>query len=117
MRSGNALVVEVRDLLAQDEVFEQRRPAEAGLEGVLIVTDRHSEVGGQGLPGAIRAHTIERRDGLILTNGWRSTTDLVRTVGLGHGTGADDRIVGRGGDTLRRRSRRIRLVLERLSRS
>jgi hypothetical protein len=25
---GNALVVEVRDLLAQDEVFEQRRPAQ-----------------------------------------------------------------------------------------
>ena len=29
---GDALVVEVEDLLAQDEVFEQRRAARAGLE-------------------------------------------------------------------------------------
>ena len=36
---GDALVVEVRDLLAQDEVFEQRRPAQAGLERILVVGD------------------------------------------------------------------------------
>ena len=39
---GNALVIEVRDLLAQDEVFEQRRPAQARLERVLVVGDRHA---------------------------------------------------------------------------
>ena len=37
---GDALVVEVGDLLAQDEVFEQRRAARAGLELVLVVGDR-----------------------------------------------------------------------------
>ena len=44
---GNALVVEVRDLLAQDEVFEQRRTAQPGLERVLVVGDRHALIGGQ----------------------------------------------------------------------
>jgi hypothetical protein len=34
---GDALVVEVEDLLAQDEVFEQRRAALAGLQRVLVV--------------------------------------------------------------------------------
>ena len=29
---GDALVIEVRDLLAQDEVFEQRRPAQSRLQ-------------------------------------------------------------------------------------
>ena len=47
----NALVVEVRDLLAQDEVFEQRRTAQARLERVLVVGDAHALVGGQGLTG------------------------------------------------------------------
>ena len=37
---GNALVIEVRDLFAQDEVFEQRRAAQARLQRVLVVGDR-----------------------------------------------------------------------------
>ena len=44
---GDPLVVEVGDLLAEDEVLEQRRPAQAGLERVLVVADRHALVGGQ----------------------------------------------------------------------
>ena len=62
---GNPLVVEMRDLLAQDEVFEQRRPAQTGLEGVLVVTDRHSLIGGQRLLGGFDADPIERPDGLV----------------------------------------------------
>jgi hypothetical protein len=34
---GDALVVEVGDLLAEDEVFEQGRAAQAGLQRVLVV--------------------------------------------------------------------------------
>jgi hypothetical protein len=34
---GDALVIEVEDLLAQREVFEQRRPPGAGSQRVLIV--------------------------------------------------------------------------------
>ena len=47
---GNALVVEVGDLLAEDEVLEQRRPARAGAQRVLVVGDRRALVGGQSAP-------------------------------------------------------------------
>ena len=43
----DALVVEVLDLLPQDEVLQQRRAARAGLQGVLVVADRHAVVGGE----------------------------------------------------------------------
>jgi hypothetical protein len=45
----DALVIEVRDLLAQHEVLEQRRPAQAGLERALVVGDGHALVGGEAL--------------------------------------------------------------------
>ena len=32
-------MIEVRDLLAQNEIFEKRRPAKTGLERILIVAD------------------------------------------------------------------------------
>jgi hypothetical protein len=41
---GDALVIEVRDFFAQDEVFEQRRPPQAGLERVLVVGDEDALV-------------------------------------------------------------------------
>ena len=46
---GNPLVIEVRDLLAEDEVFEQRRPACARAQRVLIVRNRQALIGRQGL--------------------------------------------------------------------
>ena len=42
---GDALMVEMRDLLAQDEIFEQARAALAALERILVVGDRRSLVG------------------------------------------------------------------------
>ena len=44
---GDPLVIEVEDLFAKDEILQQRRPARAGLQAVLIVTDRHAMVGRQ----------------------------------------------------------------------
>ena len=44
---GNALVVEVEDLLAEVEVFEQRRPARADAQRVLVVGDRDALLRGQ----------------------------------------------------------------------
>ena len=44
---GDALVIEVRDLLAHQDVFEQRRPAHTGLERVLVVADADTLVGRQ----------------------------------------------------------------------
>jgi hypothetical protein len=43
----NSLVIEVEDLLAQDEVFEQRRAAVAGAQGILVVSDGVTVVGRQ----------------------------------------------------------------------
>jgi hypothetical protein len=34
---GNALMVEMGDLLAEDEILQQGRPARTDLQGVLIV--------------------------------------------------------------------------------
>ena len=42
---GDSLVVEMLDLLAQDEVFQQRGAPDAGLQGVLVVADRHAMIG------------------------------------------------------------------------
>ena len=44
---GNALVVEMEDLFAEVKVFEQRRPAGSGAQGVLIVRYRRALGGGQ----------------------------------------------------------------------
>ena len=41
----NALVVEVEDLFAKDEILQQRGPARAALEAVLVVANRHAVVG------------------------------------------------------------------------
>ena len=46
---GNALVVEVGDLLPEDEVFQERRAAGCDLEGVLVVVDPQALVGGEEL--------------------------------------------------------------------
>ncbi len=44
---GNALVVEVEDLLAEMKVLDQRRTARADLQRVLIVRDRSALCGRQ----------------------------------------------------------------------
>ena len=50
---GDALVVEMGNLLAQDEIFEQGGAARPRLEGVLVVVDPQTLVGGQELPLAV----------------------------------------------------------------
>ena len=66
---GNPLVIEVGDLLAEDEVLEQRRPAQAGLERVLVVANGHALIGGQRPIGGVDADPIERSDGLVGADG------------------------------------------------
>ncbi len=56
---GNALMVEVGDLLAHDEIFEQRGPTAAGLEGVLVVGDLHALIGAQRLAGGVAAKRFQ----------------------------------------------------------
>ena len=47
---GDSLMVEVRDLFAQDEVFQQRAASLASLERVLVVVDPKALIGRQVLP-------------------------------------------------------------------
>ena len=56
---GNALVVEVRELLAHDEVFEQRGAAFTGTQSVLVISDFHALVGGQRFTGGVAACALE----------------------------------------------------------
>ncbi len=46
---GDPLMVEMLDLLAQDEVFQQRGSTRARLQGILVIAERNPEVGGQAL--------------------------------------------------------------------
>ncbi len=81
----NALVVKVGDLLAQQEVFQQRGAACAQAQRVVVLADRHALVGGQ--------HAILVGD---------HVADRVRAQGLGLGSkplfhGAVVRGIGPGG--------------------
>ena len=53
---GDALMVEVGDFLAQDEVFKQRRPFRVRAQRVLVVGDRCAMVGRQG--GVFAGHGL-----------------------------------------------------------
>ena len=55
----NALMVKMRDLLAHDEVFQQRRASGAHFEGVLIVCNLHPLVGAQRLIGRVIPKRLE----------------------------------------------------------
>ena len=46
---GDAFMVEVKDLFAQQEIFQKRRPACSGAQTVLIVGNRDAMIGGHGL--------------------------------------------------------------------
>ncbi|MNE18298.1 hypothetical protein D3C80_1113290 [compost metagenome] len=56
---GNALVVKMRDFLAHDEVFKQRRAARAGPQGILVIRDLDALVGAQRLLRRIAAKHFE----------------------------------------------------------
>ena len=58
---GNSLVVEVRDLFTQNEVFEEGRTAQPGLQRVLVVGNRDALIGGQRPFARIHSHAIEGR--------------------------------------------------------
>jgi hypothetical protein len=59
---GYALVVEVRDLLAQYEVLQQHGPAGSCLQRILVVGDPHPLIRRQRLACRIDTHTVEGID-------------------------------------------------------
>jgi len=55
-------MVKVGNLFAEDDILEQRWPAQTSFEGVLIVRDRYSLIGREGLIGRVDADAVERTD-------------------------------------------------------
>src|SRR3990167_5135744 len=55
----NALMVKMRDFFTHDEVFQQRRPARADLQRVLVVRNLHALIGAQGLFGGVGAKLFQ----------------------------------------------------------
>jgi hypothetical protein len=52
---GDALMIEMEDLLAQNEILQQRRAARARLEAVLVVADRYAMIGRKDRSGIVGA--------------------------------------------------------------
>jgi len=92
---GNALVIEVRDLLAQDEIFQQRRAAQSGFQGILVVRDRHALVGGEHAIRGIGAHTVERHVGGVQPDRRRTRTHLGRGIHIGESAARGGRVARR----------------------
>ena len=72
----NSFVIEVGDLFAQDEVFPQCRTTHARLQRVLIVGNRRTLIGRQRPSGWIRAVLVQRMNGHVLANWWRTGLDM-----------------------------------------
>ncbi len=75
-------MIEVGDLLAQDEIFQQRRAAQPGLERILIVRNGHALIGCELLSGGVDAHSIQRPIAWIRAQRLRAVADFRRGVAL-----------------------------------
>ena len=112
---GDALVVEVGDLLAEDEVLEQRRPAQPGLQRVLVVA-RPARPGWSSSARPVES-TRTRSSGpdrRVLADVRRRRCRPCRNRSLGDGARADDRIRAAWRSALRGRDRGAGIVLRRL---
>ena len=108
---GNALVVEVIDLFAQHEVFEQRGAAQAGLERVLVVGNLHALVGGEFAPARIHAHAVQRFVAGVVPGPWLAAAELGGGDVFGHRAGGVAQIERRKGRAGRRRLGPVRADL------
>ena len=94
----DALMVKMRQLFAQDEVFKQGRAAQAELEGILVVGNRHALIGGEHLAGRINAHPVQRANGGVHAFR-RDAAGFVRAVDFRHRAGAGQARFGLDGGT------------------
>ena len=78
----NALMIEVGDLLAKDEVLERGRPAQADLQRVLVVGDAHALIGRERLAAAIGADPVKRTDRRVHADRRPTRPDLGRRMWL-----------------------------------
>jgi hypothetical protein len=80
---GNALVIEMRDFLAHQDVFEQRRTANVRFERILVVADDDALVGRQVRARCLRIDAqLDVLVGILARGG--------RLVGRCHLTGSAD---------------------------
>jgi len=105
---GDALVIEVGDLLAEDEVLEEGGPTQPALERVLVVRDGLGEVGRQDPSAGIDTDAVEGPVARIHP-GTRRRAGLVRRIRLGERAG-DDRRVRLGGGSGLGRPRRVAVL-------
>lgn len=107
---GNALVIEMGDLLAEDEVLEQRGPPKTGLERVLVVGDWHTLVRRQHPAARVNANAVERTAGGIDTGRRNPAAHLVCSVYLGERAPCRGRIGGFHRDSGGRIARKIAVL-------
>ena len=82
----NSLVVEVGDLLAQDEVFQQGGPTQPGLQRVLVVGNRHTLVGREHLVRAVDTN-LHQPTVAGMSTGRRRLAGFASDVQFAHGAG------------------------------
>lgn len=93
---GNALMVEMKDFLAKDEILEQRRAASACFQAVLVVGDAMAEIVGEmrrvvAMIGIARDHLLRFAAGACdgvcgrLAYAWRMMVQAVGKAGRGVG--------------------------------
>ncbi len=111
---GNPFVVEMGDLLAQDEILEQRGPTQTGLQAVLVVRHRHALVGGQAAITGIVAHAQQRAAAGVHAR-QRRFAGLSGVVALAHRAGGRVRRGRWNMLALRRIQRMFQTVLGRLA--
>ena len=78
----DALMIEVSDLFAKNEIFEERRPAQPGFERILIVCYRHPLIRREGAATRIDANAIERRARRVEAHLRIATAGLFRCIRL-----------------------------------
>ena len=71
------LVVKMGDLLAQNKILEQRRPAISRFERILIVGDRNTLIRGQRLAAGIDTHPVEWEIAWIGPQLWLASACLI----------------------------------------
>ena len=93
---GDALVVEVRDLLAEDEVLEEGGPRSPALSEFWLSAIGLPEVRRERLPAGVDAHPVERRVARVEAER-RGRAGLGGLGLLGQRAGGDRRVGGLGG--------------------
>ena len=111
---GNALVVEVRDLFTQNEVFEEGRTAQPGLQRVLVVGNGDALIGGQRPFARIHSHAIQGAVRLVLADDGSAAAHFVGPVLFLDGARPHNRVGRFDGHARLRPDRGLWVVLERL---